>query len=89
MFICTKCLEKHKIPQGMVRSYGYCEICEQSGECYDSKPPIQKKVGIREMTQCPYAWFFGKDHDSFIECNICPPGVYEECCAEFVKLHKR
>lgn len=34
MFICKKCLEKYN-NFGMITSYGKCEICGKTKECFD------------------------------------------------------
>lgn len=35
MFYCKRCQEKNSWPEGLGRSYGRCEVCGKTAECYD------------------------------------------------------
>lgn len=52
MFYCEKCRKKNEWPEGFRQSYGPCEICGKTKECYDipsqyltvSKPKQKKNA---------------------------------------------
>jgi hypothetical protein len=35
MFYCEECRKKKGWPESMMRSFGPCEVCRQTRECYD------------------------------------------------------
>jgi len=45
MFYCEKCKVKNEWPEGFMKSFGRCECCGKSADCYDvasSRLPLPK-----------------------------------------------
>ena len=54
MFYCEDCKEKNKYPESIRVSYGRCEICGETAECYDvpsshlPKEPLKKNIQVED-----------------------------------------
>lgn len=54
MFYCETCKEKNKYPESIMVSYGRCEICGETAECYDMPSAyLPKKDSPKEPEDYP------------------------------------